>query len=704
MIGANVYSFLFFIAIGIFIGIFIIIFFLSIKIIGPAEVGLVMKRFGRKLSEDNPIAFNGEAGYQADLLMPGFRFKMWIFYRVTKFPWVQIPAGEIGVVIAQIGKTLPQGAKSATYKKDFGNFTDLKVFVTKGGGKGVQRPVLPPGSLLPIHPVAFLIISKNRVYGLPISPDFSEKGSRLTPKDFNLSVDQLNVVKIEPASRGEQGETDVIGVITTLEGNPLQAGHIASRLGGFKDIEELESGNAGIKAEESNPETTEGASIAGTKTTGKTEAAGIEAGASTKIDNATLIEALLNDQNAGHQNFQDFQAFIDKGGEMGLQHDVLRYGAYTLNPFLVKVEIVPMLVVKQGETAVIKAYEGLPTRDTSGAEFKFGSLVKPGHHGLWEEPLRTGKYAINPRIYHAEIVPTCIIKLDWAEGITGAHNLDKDLKPIVAKSNEGFKFSIDLQVLIHVPDTKAPRVISMVGSMQNLVTEVLQAAVGNLFRDKLGSMPAIKFIETRQSVQEEAFAHIKDQLGSYDVETKGVYIQDVDLPQNLVDVLTKREIANQEIKTFEMEELAQDKRVDMEKAKGMADKQGELASSEVGITIKSNNAEARKKEADGEAYFISETGQAKAAEVKAVGLANAEAYQKQVQALGQMPTALVNVVGALSKSATPFMPNILVAGGGNGALEGLAASLMGLAGKYSSSMGSKQEESVPVPDGEKENQ
>ena len=46
----------------------------SIHRIGPTEVGLVIKRYGlRKLADDNPIAFNGEAGYQADLLMPGLR-------------------------------------------------------------------------------------------------------------------------------------------------------------------------------------------------------------------------------------------------------------------------------------------------------------------------------------------------------------------------------------------------------------------------------------------------------------------------------------------------------------------------------------------------------------------------------------------------------------------------------------------------------
>src|ERR1044072_8866850 len=47
---------------------------------------------------DTPIAFEGEAGYQADLLMPGVRFKLWPTYKVIRYPWVQVPAGELGVV------------------------------------------------------------------------------------------------------------------------------------------------------------------------------------------------------------------------------------------------------------------------------------------------------------------------------------------------------------------------------------------------------------------------------------------------------------------------------------------------------------------------------------------------------------------------------------------------------------------------------
>src|SRR5205823_5765388 len=343
----------------------------SIVVIGPAEIGLVVKRVSRRHNTtDTPIAFAGEAGYQAELLMPGVRFKLWPTYAVTRYPWVQVPAGEIGVVISQIGEPLPTGAKSAVYRPEFGNFTDLEAFLSGQGQKGVQRPVLPPGTLAPIHPIAFLVITPSKAYGRPVDLQILARGP-LSPESFGLKPDQLRVKVIAP-----DGMQDLVGIVTTLEGEPLGPADIAGRIGGFGDIEALE--------------------------------------AQPGITDSELIEALLGKKNQLHNNYQDFQAFLDRGGRIGLQHDPL-----------------------------------------------------------------------NPRIYAAEKVPTFILTLNWAEANSVAHNLDAQLSPIEGKSREGFVFRIDLQVQIHVPDTKAPKVISMVGSMQNLVNEVLQAAVGNHFRNTL---------------------------------------------------------------------------------------------------------------------------------------------------------------------------------------------------------------------------
>jgi len=325
--------------------------------------------------------------------------------------------------------------------------------------------------------------------------------------------------------------------------------------------------------------------------------------------------------------------------------------------------------------AVIKAYVGLATEDTSGVEFKFGHLVRPGHRGIWQEPLRTGKYAINPRCYSAEIVPTFILTLNWADASSTAHNYDKDLRQIVAKSREGFVFALDLQVQIHVPDSEAPKVISTVGTMTNLVNEVLQAAVGNHFRDKLQAMPAIDFIEKRQEVQAEAQAHISEKLKEYRVETRGVYIQDVVFPPQLVEVLTAREIANQQQQTYTAEKSAQEKRLDLEAARGRADMQSELAKSSVGIDVAKNKAAGVQAEADGESYRLEKVGRASAVKTEAEGLAIAKGLEAQQAAVGKNQTAMINAIRELSAGGQRFMPENLALNLGDA---GLGASLNAL--------------------------
>jgi uncharacterized membrane protein YqiK len=619
--------------IGVGVLLALVVIMKSLITIGPAQVGLVNKRLGRKLNEGQLVAMDGEAGYQADLLMPGLRFKFWPIFKVERFPWVQVPPDHIGLVIAQVGASLPTGAKSAAYRPEFGNFGDLRTFLAHGGQKGVQRPVLPPGATGPIHPVGFVVATASQVFGKMIS-----KATQTAVGQVDRGA--LKVVHITP-----QGETDIVGVVTTLEGPP--SGDIASRIGGFSDVEAME-----------------------------------EQGGSP----GQIIQAVLRAKNGLHDNYQDFQRFLDSGGCIGLQHDPLLYGSYLLNPYLVKVELREMLVVRQGEVAVMKCYVGLPTEDTSGAEFKFGSIVQPGHQGIWSEPLRTGKYTLNPRIYEAEIVPTSILTLNWSHATSEAHNLDARLSPIDAKSKEAFTFNIDLQVQIHVPDTRAPKVISMVGTMQNLVNEVLQSAVGNYFRNKLQTLGATEFIEKRDEVQSAAEVYIQQYLSRYEVETRGVYIQDVVFPADLVEVLTSREIAAQEKATFAQQRSAQEARVSLEQQRGVADMQSQLAQANVSIDIERSRAEAATARAKGEASVITTTGSAEAERTRAIGdatasaeealgLARAAGFAAQRRAIGAEQTALVAALREVGIGGVKIVPDIVV-GGDGGVLGGVGALLM----------------------------
>ncbi len=46
---------------------------------------------------------------------------------------------------------------------------------------------------------------------------------------------------------------------------------------------------------------------------------------------------------AGHENFQNAQAFLDGGGRRGLQEQILLSGAWNLNPWFAQVEQVRMV-------------------------------------------------------------------------------------------------------------------------------------------------------------------------------------------------------------------------------------------------------------------------------------------------------------------------------------------------------------------------
>ncbi len=80
----------------LFVVLVLVVTWVSTHRIGPTEVGLVNKRWSlSRLRNDNPIAFQGEAGYQAELLMPGLRFKLWPLFSAGASRSTPIPSTKL---------------------------------------------------------------------------------------------------------------------------------------------------------------------------------------------------------------------------------------------------------------------------------------------------------------------------------------------------------------------------------------------------------------------------------------------------------------------------------------------------------------------------------------------------------------------------------------------------------------------------------
>jgi hypothetical protein len=196
---------------------------------------------------------------------------------------------------------------------------------------------------------------------------------------------------------------------------------------------------------------------------------------------------------------------------------VMLAGSYFLNPWFAKVEMVRMTEIPIGHVGVVISYVGAEGVDTSGAEFKHGNIVSKGQKGVWAEPLGPGKYPVNPFILKVELVPTTNLVLNWASARSESHQLDKNLSTINVRSRDGFTFSLDVSQIIHIPTTEAPKVIARFGNMNNLVSQVLEPTIGNYFRNSAQDSDVIAFLGTRKERQLSAKEQIGKVLEQYNV-------------------------------------------------------------------------------------------------------------------------------------------------------------------------------------------
>src|SRR5216684_7192193 len=340
---------------------------------------------------------------------------------------------------------------------------------------------------------------------------------------------------------------------------------------------------------------------------------------------------------AGHQNFQNAQAFLDGAGRRGLQEQILLSGTWNLNPWFVQVEQVPMVQIPIGYVGVVISFVGKAHEDVSGIEFKHGDLVNLGHKGVWVSPLYPGKHPLNTRVMKVELVPTTNIVLNWATR-TESHHFDEKLSSITVRSKDGFGFSLDVAQIIHVGALDAPKVISRVGSMQNLVDHVLQPIVGNYFRNSAQDYTVLDFLSARSERQTDAAEHIRAALGAYDVQAIDTLIGDINPPAQLMQTQTERKIAEEERKTFEVQEAAQKQRQQFVRQTSLADIQHQVVGAEQGANIAELQANAQVKQATGEAESIRLHAHGEAEAIRATGQTKAEAYRAGVESLGAQPS------------------------------------------------------------------
>ena len=390
----------------------------------------------------------------------------------------------------------------------------------------------------------------------------------------------------------------------------------------------------------------------------------------------------------GHNSYQDGQTFIDNGGFKGLQEQVMLAGRYFLNPRFATVEIRNMTEVPIAYAGVVIAYVGEAGEDVTGDSFKHGNLVNKGKKGVWVEPLDPGKYPINPYTHKVENVPTANVVLNWATGKSEAHKLDANLSTITVRSSDGFKFNLDVSQIIHIPRIDAPRVIARMGSMLNLVTQVLEPTICNYFRNAAQGSDVIDFLRKRAERQADAKARIAAALQEYNVGAVDTLIGDITPPEELMKPLTDRKIAEQEKVTYETQRLAEQTRKELQQARALADTQAKVVDAERRVQIADFDAQSSVKQAEGaarsriinaegdakakttnadaDAKVLQMVGAAEASKIKMVGTSEADVIKLKIDSMQSSNYAGIEIAKALASSGTKLVPDIVATGGSGG--------------------------------------
>ncbi|HWE46633.1 MAG TPA: SPFH domain-containing protein [Caulobacteraceae bacterium] len=603
----------------------------TIRYIGNNRVAIVEKLWSAKGSiRGGLIALKKEAGFQPEVLRGGAHLFFPFQFRLHVQPLVTIPQGRIGYVFARDGRALDADQVLASNLEGADDFQDARRFLESGGQKGPQRKVLREGSYA-LNLAEFVVVTKEQTFGL-----------RLDKADAALLDEMAEVIESRAGFVPVvlKDADDEIAIVTVHDGPALPAGEII---------------------------------------------------APTVGEDSKVSETF-------HNSFQDPEKFLAAGGRRGRQLQVLVEGTYYINRLFATIERVEKTVVEVGQVGVVVSYTGELGVDTSGDAYRHGELVDNGRRGVWCEPLLPGKYAFNTYAGRIAMVPTTNFILKWEAATAGSHRFDENLAEVSLITRDAFEPTLPVSVVVHIDYRKAPLVIQRFGDVKKLVEQTLDPMVSAYFKNIGQTRTLIELLQDRSEIQSLSSQDMKQKFSAYNLELQEVLIgtprpsaSGDDQIERILTQLRQRQIADEQVGTYERQKLAAQKERELREAEARAKQQTAITESELSIQVKANEGRASlarseqdadqtrtlaRAEADriqylgeGESKKVVALAAAEAERVTKVGLAQAEAIEKQVAASGGARYQLARQVAerfaeALETSGVDVVPKVQITGSG----------------------------------------
>jgi uncharacterized membrane protein YqiK len=584
---------------------FIFRVFFGLVIVPENKVGLVTKKFvlfgeNKELSGDRIIAVNGEAGLQAKMLETGLHWFMWPWqYSVDMQGFIVIPEGHIGLISSKDGK-VPQTGRILGRRVECDNYQDATAFLQNGGQKGRQSAYITNGS-------------------------------------YKINTFLFEVSAVKQVSVQE----NMVGIVTTLDGEPLGAGQIAGdEVSGHNNFQDFDSflvagGSRGLQTQiiqagsyNLNPWAVQVEEVQMTEI---------------PIGNCGVVISYVGAEGVDVTGAGFKHGNLVSKGQKGVWAEPKGPGKYAINKYTTRIEIVPttnlVLNWANARTESHNLDKGLSTitvRSKDGFPFNL-DVSQIIHIPMAEAPKVIARFGSTQALVSQVLEPTI---------------------------GNYFRNSAQDSDVIAFLSTRQSRQDAAKTEISKVLDEYNVHAVDTLIGDITPPESLMKTLTDRKIAEEQQV--------TYETQEKAqVRRQGVEKQTAIADMQGELVKADQGVQISER--LADS---------AVKDATGRARSVKIAAEA---NAEATTLNAKAEATKTTIIGEAEANAILAVGKSTAESYRLAVDAMGQDNFTTYKVTEEIGKGNVKIMPDLLINGsgqGGNGSLDGLlGVQIMNMMGK-----------------------
>jgi regulator of protease activity HflC (stomatin/prohibitin superfamily) len=232
-------------------------------------------------------------------------------------------------------------------------------------------------------------------------------------------------------------------------------------------------------------------------------------------------------------------------------------------------------------------------------------------------------------------------------------------------SKDGFALKVGVKVVIRILPDQSPYLVSRIGSIENLITNVIHPLIDSSFRNQASTASAMQFLQDRHEQQDQAQKRAINELSKYHVEVLSVLISNIVLPPELMETQTNKVLALQRQSMFDEQRNSEQKRIAMEKTRAEADKQATLVAAQIDVQVAEQIKQKTIAIAQGEGERIRLEGQGEADKILSIGKNTAQAYELTKQAVTAEGLVSIELMKLISENQIKITPEIMINSGEN---------------------------------------